>query len=101
MVSVKQQPMKVDELIDSINQLTKQIDEDIARQDFEVVEDALVQRLALISELIEKCDDKDFLLSYINELREHNLKCITCLQTERDVVQENLIKINKLEKYIS
>jgi hypothetical protein len=86
-----------------INALVESIALKISQNEHDQLEDLLVRRHNLLTELIplhQTDEDRKMLLVYLAELRERDYVLMSSLVKQRDGVRVSLLQFNKLKEYI-
>src|SRR5262245_12611108 len=93
---------KAHEIAQAIDFLGKQIDQKISQELYDIADELVAKRLALIAELISAATDENHqtLLNYLRDIQEHNSKCIARICEEKQNLERGLSKLSKVEEYL-
>lgn len=101
---MNQHKLILDQLIQSIDSITRTMCDLLARKLFDEVDGLFIRRQELISELMALHASgiaQDEIRSYFDSMRERDRDMLQMLQQEANQVKSNLLQLGKVKQYIT
>jgi hypothetical protein len=96
--------LKFNELKRDIEAMTQQILDDITKSEFGNIENLLMRRYDLLTELISlvaSADDRLVLMTYISDFQHRDQDLMDRVSKERSLIGDTLANLNSLNQYIN